>query len=394
LTPILQACAASTENLPPHKLDTDVNAPAMAEFWHQSKTSSLTSLAYVTVGTGVGVGLIVNSLPVHGMMHPEGGHICVSPLSDDAFPGYSWGSKCPYEGKHTVEGIASSVASVERLEWTMRQQQKEQPQQIKADTINRQASADSSSGYFDAVQEDANGNDLGASGVLVENVEEQIVASNDSVNVTTNTANTESEQLDRDVLKDLPDSHFLWDHTANAMANLCATLVLLNSIECIVLGGGIMQRKCLYEKIRTRTKEILNGYIDTDEMRGDESMKRFVREPTWGDKAGIVGALILGKIAYEESEKEIMQHEKKEATITKQDEELPQKKVQGDDVAGDSDGDETMEGASQTIEVSSPSTPPSSNRAGKLAFLGGLATGCGIASLLFLFAGRQNMLKR
>lgn len=53
------------------KIDTDVNAPAMVEY--RSAMNILSSVAYVTVGTGVGVGLVIHGQPVHGRMHPEGG---------------------------------------------------------------------------------------------------------------------------------------------------------------------------------------------------------------------------------------------------------------------------------------------------------------------------------
>jgi predicted NBD/HSP70 family sugar kinase len=56
------------------KIDTDVNSCAFAEYKlgnHHVKDS----LVYVTVGTGVGVGVVVHGLTVHGLTHPEGGHI-------------------------------------------------------------------------------------------------------------------------------------------------------------------------------------------------------------------------------------------------------------------------------------------------------------------------------
>lgn len=54
--------------------DTDVNAPALAEF-RLGRYHAQGSLVYVTVGTGVGVGVVVNGQTVHGLVHPEGGHI-------------------------------------------------------------------------------------------------------------------------------------------------------------------------------------------------------------------------------------------------------------------------------------------------------------------------------
>lgn len=56
-------------------VDTDVNGCAMGEFILAKTPTPRRSLAYITIGTGVGVGLVVNDAPVHGLVHPEGGHI-------------------------------------------------------------------------------------------------------------------------------------------------------------------------------------------------------------------------------------------------------------------------------------------------------------------------------
>jgi fructokinase len=56
--------------------DTDVNIVAAFEFMHGDHNVK-ESLVYITVGTGIGLGLIVNGQMVHGLVHPEGGHVSV-----------------------------------------------------------------------------------------------------------------------------------------------------------------------------------------------------------------------------------------------------------------------------------------------------------------------------
>lgn len=56
------------------EIDTDVNAAALAEF-KMGKHGIKQSLVYITIGTGVGVGVIAGGRTVHGLTHPEGGHI-------------------------------------------------------------------------------------------------------------------------------------------------------------------------------------------------------------------------------------------------------------------------------------------------------------------------------
>ena len=97
--------------------DTDVNVPAMFEFVEAQKrgdSSVKESLCYVTVGTGIGIGLIINGRCVHGMMHPEGGHVRVplNPLERSDYNGFV--GVCPFHG-NCVEGLCTNVAIKERL---------------------------------------------------------------------------------------------------------------------------------------------------------------------------------------------------------------------------------------------------------------------------------------
>lgn len=91
----------------PVGFDTDVGAAALAE--HRAAGRGSGSLAYLTVGTGIGGGIVLEGRPVHGIAHPEIGHIYPRRHpADRDFPGI-----CPHHGD-CLEGLASGPAVMAR----------------------------------------------------------------------------------------------------------------------------------------------------------------------------------------------------------------------------------------------------------------------------------------
>lgn len=121
-----------TSSVVPISFDTDVNAAALAESTYGAATD-VASMVYLTVGTGIGGGAIVNGSVIHGLIHPEMGHILLpsadagpsrtdsrplQPASADPRP--DSGSKdfegiCPFHGD-CWEGLASGPAIEARWE--------------------------------------------------------------------------------------------------------------------------------------------------------------------------------------------------------------------------------------------------------------------------------------
>jgi len=199
----------------PIGFDTDVNAPAFSEATIGGHGEKVTSCAYITVGTGVGVGIVVGGIPVHGLVHPEAGHLLVPRRQDDLHTTFK--GTCPFHGD-CVEGLVATGALAARL---------------------------------------------------------HIPASD---------------------LPKLPDSDPVWEITGHYLAALCVNLVLTVSPSVIVLGGGVMNRECLYDIVRKKTLELLKGYIKSPQLTPEKIDKYIVRSK-FGNHAGLVGALELARAA-------------------------------------------------------------------------------------------------
>ncbi|KYQ92109.1 hypothetical protein DLAC_06949 [Tieghemostelium lacteum] len=197
----------------PVGFDTDVNGAAISETKHgKHERGAIDSCAYITVGTGIGVGVVINNQPVHGLVHPEGGHTLVKmQKGDEGFQG-----TCPFHG-NCVEGLVSTGAISKRV------------------------------------------------------------------------------NLNADQIPTLSDQDPVWKVIAHYLAELCANLIMSLSPKIIVLGGGVLNRECLYPLIRQETLTILNGYIKSPYLTPENIHKYIVQSP-YKSSAGLVGSLELARI--------------------------------------------------------------------------------------------------
>ncbi len=91
----------------PVKVDTDVNAAGLGEYY-DGHGKGKSSVLYITIGTGVGAGYILDGKPLKGFSHPEMGHILIRQRKEDTFEG-----NCPFHNT-CLEGLVSGPAIKKR----------------------------------------------------------------------------------------------------------------------------------------------------------------------------------------------------------------------------------------------------------------------------------------
>ena len=187
----------------PVGFETDVNGAALGEY-HLGAGRGSASLTYVTVGTGIGGGTVIDGRLVHGAGHPELGHVFPRRDATDR----SFAGTCPFHGD-CLEGLASGPAILARWGST---------------------------------------------------------------------------------LSDLPPDHEAHEQVAEYLAQMCHTVFAALATQTIVLGGGVMKTPDLLERIVGRTGELGAGYLP---RHGE----RRIALPSLGDRAGIMGAMLIGEAA-------------------------------------------------------------------------------------------------
>ena len=190
----------------PIGFDTDVNGSLLGEVTF-GIGKGVKNCIYITIGTGLGVGTMVEGNLVHGMLHPEGGHMLL-PISpkDPLRQGI-----CPSH-PNCLEGLAAGPSIKARY------------------------------------------NGVGG--------------------------------------EDLSDRPEVWDLEAEYIAIALVNYTMMLSPELIILGGGVMhQEKLILPRVHKRYKELLNGYIETEQTMNPE---KYIVYQSLNDNQGLLGAAVIG----------------------------------------------------------------------------------------------------
>jgi fructokinase len=93
----------------------------------------------------------------------------------------------------------------------------------------------------------------------------------------------------------IPDDDPFWDVEVGYIASALANYIFTLSPKKIVLGGGIMERRFLFPKIRRRVLDLLNGYVDNPTVT--ENIHEYIVPPGLGSGSGSLGAIALAQQA-------------------------------------------------------------------------------------------------
>ena len=95
----------------------------------------------------------------------------------------------------------------------------------------------------------------------------------------------------------VPESDPFWDIEADYIASALMNYILTLSPEKIILGGGVMQREFLFEKVRQRVCELLNGYVSSPSVL--EGIDRYIVPPALGNQSGSLGSIAMAMLLEE-----------------------------------------------------------------------------------------------
>ena len=91
----------------------------------------------------------------------------------------------------------------------------------------------------------------------------------------------------------LEDDHPGWDLEAKYIALAFTNLIYLYSPMRIVMGGGVSQHKGLLQKVRLKTQQLLNGYVQSDKILNN--IDQYIVSPGLGTRSGVLGAIGLAR---------------------------------------------------------------------------------------------------